>query len=186
LKHAGFVLEDVVLPQYPYSEVYNLISNAEAGTVFKPLFNDRRIALRYDPVKRADWMAASMMPASDYMTAQRIRAMIRKDADELAPRYAALIAPTSPTGSPLLAQYVQRAADPALRTREDTPGAALTTMSNLAGIPGVSIPCGFDGDGMPLALHIAGRAWSEQAVLEVAMIFQRETDWHRKRPSLRA
>src|SRR5207253_1833035 len=49
--------------------------------------------------RRADWMAQSMMPAYDYIRAQRIRTMIKKDADEIAGRYAVLVAPTNARGS---------------------------------------------------------------------------------------
>jgi aspartyl-tRNA(Asn)/glutamyl-tRNA(Gln) amidotransferase subunit A len=55
-------------------------------------------------------------------------------------------------------------------------------VANLSGLPGMSIPCGFDGDGLPLALHLVGRAWDEQGVLDAAMAFQRETGWHQRRP----
>ena len=61
----------------------------------------------------------------------------------------------------------------------------LTRLANLAGLPGISIPCGFDEEGLPLALHIVAKAWDEPAVLDVAMAYQRETDHHRQRPSFR-
>ena len=61
----------------------------------------------------------------------------------------------------------------------------MTRMVNLTGLPGISIPCGFDGEEMPLGLHIAARAWDEQAALDIAMAYQRETDFHRRRPGLR-
>jgi Asp-tRNA(Asn)/Glu-tRNA(Gln) amidotransferase A subunit family amidase len=54
-------------------------------------------------------------------------------------------------------------AQPAAATAE------LNTMGNLAGLPSVSVPCGFDAEGMPLGLHIAARSWDEQSCLDVAM-----------------
>ena len=59
-------------------------------------------------------------------------------------------------------------------------------MGNLAGLPSVSVPCGFDAEGLPLGLHIAARSWDEQSCLDVAMTFQRETDHHKQRPQFRA
>ncbi len=184
LEQAGFALEDVTLPERPYGEVYTCISNTEGGTNFKPLYNSGRMIQFYNPSRRADWMAASMMPASDYLTAQRIRAMIKMEADEVTSKYAALIAPTSATGS----GPIERGPDASARGASpgnDRSVRKLNTIGNLSGMPGISIPCGFDGDGMPLALHIAGRAWDEQSVLDVAMAFQRDTDWHRMRPEFR-
>ncbi|MBI4521371.1 MAG: amidase [Gemmatimonadetes bacterium] len=182
LRRAGFVLEDVVLPDRPYGEVYTLISNTEAGTNFKPLFNDGRIIQFSSASRRADWMAASMMPASDYLTALRIRALLKREADEVTARYAALIAPTSPTGSGPIEppDTPPRAGD-----LSDRSVRRLNTLGNLTGLPAISIPCGFDGEGMPLGLHIAARAWDDQSVLDVGMVFQRETDFHRRRPSFR-
>jgi aspartyl-tRNA(Asn)/glutamyl-tRNA(Gln) amidotransferase subunit A len=188
-KQAGFVLEDVTLPDRPYAEVYNLISNTEGGTFFKPLFNDKRIEGMYDGARRADWLAASMLPASDYLTAQRIRAMITADSDELVSRYAALVAPTSASGAGLIEPSAnpnpagQRGAN---RGAARGPAAALTRIGNLAGLPGISIPCGFDAESLPLGLHIMSRAWDEQAAFDVAMVFQKETDFHRRRPAFRA
>src|SRR5215470_2905775 len=102
LKQAGFVMEDIGLPDRPYAEVYNLISNTEGGTFFKAAFNDKRIEGMYDSARRADWLAASMMPASDYLTAQRIRTMITAESDELVTKYTAIIAPSSETGAGLI------------------------------------------------------------------------------------
>jgi aspartyl-tRNA(Asn)/glutamyl-tRNA(Gln) amidotransferase subunit A len=189
LKQAGFILEDVTLPDRPYAEVYNLISNTEGGTFFKSVFNDKRIEGMYDANRRADWLAASMLPASDYLTAQRIRAMIVAESDALVGRYSAVVAPTSASGAGL----IQPAnTNPPGGARgggggaDRGPAAALTRVGNLAGLPGISIPCGFDGEGLPLGLQIVSRAWDEQAALDVAMVYQRDTDFHRKRPGLRA
>jgi len=190
LKQAGFVLENVTLPVRPYAEVYDLIRNTEGGTFFKPYFNDKRIEGMYDAARRADWLAASMLPASDYLTAQRIRAIITAESDELVSKYAALVAPTNASGAGL----IQPAGNPNPTGggrgggggTDRGPAAALTRIGNLAGLPGISIPCGFDNDGMPLGLQIVARAWNEQTVLDVAMAFQKETDFHKKRPAFRA
>ncbi|MGH9318387.1 MAG: amidase [Vicinamibacteria bacterium] len=177
LRRMGLATSDADLPDYPYREIYNVTSNGEAGTFFKPLFDDGRIAEMYSANRRADWMAASMMPASDYIRAQRIRAALTRDADALLGRVGLLVAATVPAGARPIAE---EDAPPVPGTREGK----LMRFANLAGLPGVSIPCGFDADGLPLALHIVGPAWEEQSILDVAMAFQRETDFHRRRPGL--
>jgi aspartyl-tRNA(Asn)/glutamyl-tRNA(Gln) amidotransferase subunit A len=61
-----------------------------------------------------------------------------------------------------------------------------TRALNYMGLPAVSVPCGFDGDGLPIGFQIVGRPFSEGRILKVADAFQRETDWHTRRPKLSA
>ena len=123
------------------------------------------------------------MPPPAIRGAEKVTLCINRpltaDADELLSRTEVLVAPTVPKGARPLAEQ-DRPPTPA-PSREGE----LMRLTNLACIPGVSFPCGFDAEGMPLALHVAGPAWGEQSVLEVAMAFQRETDFHRRRPGLR-
>ncbi|HEX4892549.1 MAG TPA: amidase family protein, partial [Hyphomicrobiaceae bacterium] len=55
---------------------------------------------------------------------------------------------------------------------------------NYMGLPCVSVPCGFDSGGLPIGLQIAGRPFGEGRVLKVADAFQRDTDWHNRRPKV--
>jgi aspartyl-tRNA(Asn)/glutamyl-tRNA(Gln) amidotransferase subunit A len=182
LKQAGFLLEDVTLPDLPYGLIQAESSRTEGGSYYKALFNNKTIIQYSDPVKRADWMAASMLPASDYLQVQRIRALIRIKADELVSKYSALVAPTNVRGSGPIERPAQtRAAD--APSPETLSPEKLNTMGNLAGLPGISIPCGFDKDTMSLGLHMAGKAWDEQSLLDIGMVFQKETDFHRRRPA---
>ena len=189
LKQAGYTFEDVTIADRPYAEVYNLISNTEGGTFFKAAFNDKRIEGMFDETRRADWMAASMLPASDYLTAQRIRTMITTESDELVSKYTAIVAPTNATGAGRNEPAANPTANAGARggggAANRGPAAALTRIGNLAGLPGVSIPCGFDSEGLPLGLQIVAKAWDDQAALDVAMVFQKETDFHRKRPAFK-
>lgn len=187
LEQAGYRFEDVTLPDRPYAEVYNLTSNSEGGTSFKPLFNDKRIEGMYTGSRRAAWMAASMLPASDYLTAQRIRQLIVNESNQQFSNYDAVISPTRGSGAGLVEPPANddRPAPDRPNAPSERRGPVLTRLANLAGLPGISIPCGFDEEGLPLALHIVAKAWGEQAVLDVAMAYQRETDHHRQRPSFR-
>ena len=119
-----------------------------------------------------------MMPATDYLAAQRVRQFIRVEGDELLSKYTAVVVPTSANGA-------SRIAGQSLFTNRTGPP-RVNNMAQLIGVPGISIPCGFDEDGMPLGLHITSRAWDEQSALDVAMTFQKETDWHTRRPTFRA
>jgi aspartyl-tRNA(Asn)/glutamyl-tRNA(Gln) amidotransferase subunit A len=57
-----------------------------------------------------------------------------------------------------------------------------TIAANLAGIPGISIPCGFDDKQLPIGLQILSPAFTEDKLLRIARMFEKETDWHKKRP----
>nr|MDQ6912934.1 amidase family protein [Verrucomicrobiota bacterium] len=65
-----------------------------------------------------------------------------------------------------------------------------TIPANLAGIPGLSVPCGFaqskDGHDLPVGLQFLGKAFDETRLLHVAHAYEQSTDWHRRRPSLKA
>jgi aspartyl-tRNA(Asn)/glutamyl-tRNA(Gln) amidotransferase subunit A len=60
----------------------------------------------------------------------------------------------------------------------------LLTPVNVAGYPAASVPCGFDGSGLPVGLQIVGRPWEEALVLRVARAYERATDWGARRPPL--
>ena len=185
-RQMGVVLEDVTLPERPYGDVFSNITNVESGTIFRQLFEDKRIdgMFRYNWSRRAGWLAGAMAPASDYLAAQRVRQMIIADADALMSRYSAIVVPTSATGAPLRDAIVQEPVPPP--PPPPRPGARqiprVNNIGNLAGLPGINIPVGFDAEGMPLCFQIVGGAFEDQAVLDLAMAFQKETDWHLKRP----
>ena len=57
-----------------------------------------------------------------------------------------------------------------------------TISANLAGVPGISIPCGFDEKGLPIGLQILSAAFTEDKLLRIARMYEAKTDWHKKRP----
>jgi aspartyl-tRNA(Asn)/glutamyl-tRNA(Gln) amidotransferase subunit A len=59
-----------------------------------------------------------------------------------------------------------------------------TVSTNLAGIGGISIPCGFSSEGLPIGLHLQAPPFEEERLLRGAHIFQQATEWHRRKPSL--
>ena len=107
--------------------------------------------------------------------------MIVSDADALMRRYSAVIAPTSATGARPRDAVVQPPIPPPPREPARRGIPRINSMANLAGLPGINIPCGFDAEGMPLCLQIVGAAWDDQSVLDLAMAFQEETGWHNPR-----
>ena len=184
----GVIVEDISLPLRPTGALFTTIVTVESGTNFKALFDDGSVdqMFSFNEGRHAGWMAGRMMPAADYLTAQRIRNQLTREADEILSRYDAVIAPTWPNGAALREVHdgwpipARNEWEPPDDVDVETP--RLNYVANLAGHPGLAIPCGFDEDGLPLSLQIVGSPWDEQSVLDLGMAFQAETDWHLRRP----
>jgi aspartyl-tRNA(Asn)/glutamyl-tRNA(Gln) amidotransferase subunit A len=112
-----------------------------------------------------------------YLKALRVRTLIRRDFDEAFARCDVIAAPTAPTTAFRLGEKV---ADPLAMYLSDV----FTTSVNLAGLPGLSVPCGFDASGLPIGLQLIAPAFDEQTALRVGDAYQRDTDWHLRRPTL--
>ncbi|MCL2635868.1 MAG: Asp-tRNA(Asn)/Glu-tRNA(Gln) amidotransferase subunit GatA [Betaproteobacteria bacterium] len=110
-----------------------------------------------------------------YLQAQRIRRLIADDFVEAFKSCDVIMGPTSPSTAFRLGE---RAADPVKMYLSDI----YTIAVNLAGLPGMSIPCGF-ADGLPVGLQLIGDYFAEARLLNVAHRFQQATDWHRRRPA---
>jgi aspartyl-tRNA(Asn)/glutamyl-tRNA(Gln) amidotransferase subunit A len=183
-RRLGATVDDFVLPVRPYQEVFMHLTSVESAASFRRLFTDRSVngLFPYNWSRRADWMAASMAPAYDYLHAQRIRQLIVMDADALLQRFDLVVCPTFPGGAPDRYAPTSPPIPPPPVTPAPPQLPRLNWVGNLSGMPGMSFPCGFDRDGLPLALHLMGRPWAEQSVLDAVRLFQRETDWHTRRP----
>ncbi len=111
-----------------------------------------------------------------YLKALKARTLLRQDFERAFSRYSVLISPTSPTTAFPIGE---RADDPLAMYMADL----CTIPANLAGIPAISVPCGF-AQGLPVGLQIMGPAFSEETVLKVAFAYEQHTDHHTKRPPL--
>ena len=111
-----------------------------------------------------------------YVKAQKVRTLIKRDFDQAWARVDAIIAPTSPTVAfPLGA----RTDDPYQMYLADV----FTIPANMAGIPGVALPCGFS-DGLPVSLQVLGPAFAEATILRIADAYERSESWAARRPDL--
>jgi aspartyl-tRNA(Asn)/glutamyl-tRNA(Gln) amidotransferase subunit A len=111
-----------------------------------------------------------------YVKAQKVRTLIKRDFDQAFERVDAIVAPTSPTVAfPIGA----RTDDPYQMYLADV----FTIPANMAGIPGVAIPCGFS-DGLPVSLQVLGKPFDEATVLAIAHAYEQSTEWHRQHPAL--
>lgn len=111
-----------------------------------------------------------------YVQAQKVRTLIKRDFDEAFQNVDVIAAPTSPTVS---FQRGARTDDPIQMYLSDV----FTIPANMAGIPGIAVPCGF-ADDLPVSLQFMGRAFDESTVLRVAHAYEQHTEWHKASPPL--
>ncbi len=180
LKRHADIEPDVALPDLPYGPVVGIIVNAEGASAFRDLIESGRLAELQNPRDRIGGYVGMTVLAVDYLQAQRVRTRIRRALDELLSRYDALIAPTRATVAYPIGVEFERAY-PGVGG-----GPPLIPAGNAAGAPALSIPNGFGQAGLPTALHLMGRAFSEATLIALANAYQRETEWHRQRPPLSA
>ena len=112
-----------------------------------------------------------------YLKAQRVRAFIKQDFDEAFRRCDAIITPTAPSTAFKIGEKIE---DPLQMYLSDI----YTISVNLAGLPALSLPCGFDGDGMPIGLQIIGKHFDEATILRLAYAYEQATEWHRRKPRI--
>lgn len=113
-----------------------------------------------------------------YLKASKVRNLIKHDFDLAFEKVDCIICPTSPVPA---FKIGERADNPLEMYLSDI----YTIPANLAGIPGISIPCGFSKEALPIGMQILGKHFEEKKLLQIAYAFERETDYHRKKPVLR-
>ena len=195
----GATLVDVELPHARYAiPVYYLVATAEASSNLARYdgvrygFRAQEKALHamyaatrergFGPeVKRRIMLGTYVLSAgyydAYYLKAQQVRTLIVRDYDRAFERADVVAMPTTPT--------------PAFRLgeRSDDPlqmylGDVFTVSANLAGLPAVSVPCGFSGAGLPIGLQLTGRRFDESTLLRVADAYERDTEWSNQPPPI--
>jgi aspartyl-tRNA(Asn)/glutamyl-tRNA(Gln) amidotransferase subunit A len=112
-----------------------------------------------------------------YRKGSQVRALIRGDFEAAYQKCGLLATPVSPTPAFRLGEKV---ADPLTMYLSDI----FTISANLAGVPGISVPCGFSASGLPIGLQLMGPPLGEAVLLQAAYAFEQATDWHKQKPQL--
>lgn len=114
-----------------------------------------------------------------YLKAQKVRTLIKQDFEQAFKQVDVLISPTTPTTA---FKAGEKTADPLSMYLSDL----MTIPLNLAGLPGLSLPCGFDQQGLPIGIQITGNVLREDLLLQVAYAYEQATTWHQRTPPLAA
>ena len=115
-------------------------------------------------------------PLADYIIARRTQTEARKKFEHFFESYDFLLTPTTPIAAPTIEGH--DAVEQAGRLTR------FTAPFNLAGLPALSLPCGFTKDGLPIGLQIISRAWGEFKVLNIGHAFEQATEWHKRMPAI--
>jgi aspartyl-tRNA(Asn)/glutamyl-tRNA(Gln) amidotransferase subunit A len=199
LEKNGVEVVEVSLPHTEYAvAVYYIIATAEAssnlarydGMKYGYRAQGKDLAETYfktrqegfgPEVKRRIMLGAYALSAgyydAYYLKAQKVRALIKRDFEDAFKKCDVIVTPTSPTTAFKIGEKTD---DPLQMYLSDI----FTISVNLAGLPGLSLPCGFDQDGMPIGMQIIGKHFDEATMLRVAYAYEQCTDWHRRRPKL--
>jgi len=110
-----------------------------------------------------------------YLKALKVRRLIKEDFDKAFAECDVIAGPTSPTPAFKVGERTQ---DPLTMYLSDI----YTISCNLAGLPGISIPCGFTKSGLPIGLQLLAPPFAEEKLLQVARMYERETQWGQQRP----
>jgi aspartyl-tRNA(Asn)/glutamyl-tRNA(Gln) amidotransferase subunit A len=200
LEKLGAEIVEVSLPHTDYAiATYYIIATAEASANLAR-FDGIRYGARVDAndpiqlyaktrgagfgpeVKRriilGTYVLSSGYYDAYYLRAQKVRTLIRKDFLNAFEKVDALVTPTSPTVACKLGEKTE---DPLQMYLMDI----FTISANLAGICGISVPCGFTpSPKLPIGLQILGKPFGEETILRVAHAYEQSTSWHKERPPL--
>jgi len=126
-----------------------------------------------DPLRPRVYMGA-LVPAADFLRAQRFRVRLAHEIDSILRDVDALVFPGQAAPAVRFEDFPMKGLMPA--------SGRYTAPWNLLGLPAVCVPCGLSREGMPVAIQIVGRALDDATVLRVARAYERATDWYTKRP----
>ncbi|WP_404451340.1 Asp-tRNA(Asn)/Glu-tRNA(Gln) amidotransferase subunit GatA [Virgibacillus necropolis] len=196
----GAEWEEVSLPHTKYAvAAYYLLASSEASanlarfdgvrygvrsenaTNMLDMFKMSRSEGFGDEVKRRIMLGTYALSSgyydAYYKKAQKVRKLINNDFASVFENYDVVIGPTTPTPA---FKVGEKTDDPLTMYTNDI----LTIPVNLAGIPGISVPCGFSENGLPLGLQIIGKHFDEETIFRAAHAYEQATDFHTKRPQL--
>lgn len=200
-ENMGAIIEEFKMPSLEYAiPAYYIIACAEASSNLSrydgikygyssPNYDDL-VDLYYksrsegfgEEVKRRILIGAFVLSSgyydAYYKKALKVKAVIKKAFDDAFSKYDVILSPTAPTTALKLGENLS---DPLKMYLGDI----YTVSLNLAGLPGLVVPCGYDRNNLPIGLQLIGKAFDEETLLNIGYSFQQATDYHKKRPVLK-
>ena len=179
LKYLGAIVEEVSIPSVECAGVASkCITDMDGGYLHHERLKTR--SQEYDHNSRVRLITGILTPAQSYIKAQKLRKIVRDDILETLSKVDALILPTSPGPAPNIPEKA------GIANQEDAQSRIsgvrnFTGAFNLAGLPALSLPCGFTSENLPLSIQMAGRPMEEELLFRLGHTYQQITDWHLRR-----
>ncbi len=189
----GARVTEVEMPDGPFEDAAELTILIEAASSFQKLIRTGDCAGLTDPLGQINGYASDMFSATDYLQIQRVRTILQQKVDKLFDSFDVLATagqqsaatrltpgprPQPAAGTPPPAPRPQPNRAPANKPPDG--------VSSLCGLPALAVPCGYNDEGLPMALQFLGRAGNDHAVIAAARTFQSFTEWHKRHPKIAA
>ena len=179
LREAGAQVTEIELPRVSLS-IYRTIQRPEASLAHMERgWLPDKLEL-YSEVTRSRLLLGQEVTAVEYLSAQHQRRLFSSLLRSAMQSVDALVMPTLPIAAIAVEDMYQEITIDGERENSGDAMLRLTMPFNLAGLPAISFPCGFNSQGMPLAIQVAGKPFEEGLILRIAHAYQLLTDWHRR------
>jgi aspartyl-tRNA(Asn)/glutamyl-tRNA(Gln) amidotransferase subunit A len=179
MKSLGVKLKEIQLPDFPYGALVGAIIAGEAGSIFEDFIRSGKVDQLADPHQIAGLKAMLDLPSTEYLRAMRVRSLVKAAFHDLFLNCDMVLSPTRLGPANKVAEPLDTPGPPTKSRGGLIPG------GNLAGLPAISLPCGF-ADGLPVGISLLGRPFYENQLIAIGNLFQKQTDWHRRRPPTEA
>ena len=174
LEDLGAHVEEVSLPSLEDIRASNsVIMVSEAYAYHEPNLKSR--PQEFGEIVRGRFRVGALMSAADYLQAQRVRTVARREFADVMRTVDFLVTPTMTQPAPAFEGY-----DPASTAM----GRSFTAPFNATGLPAISVPCGFTEAGLPVGMQIAGKPFDEPGVIQAAYTYQQHARWYETRPAM--
>ena len=181
LADLGATVTEVSWPMYYHAQaISGTILMAEATAYHRKLVLEK--GALYAPTVRMRVETGFFISADDYLRAQQARTLFNRQSRELLQQVDLLVGPTEPLTAFKIGTTSVKLGETMVNTT--TALTQYTRPFNINGYPAISVPCGFDLQGLPIGLQLGGRPYDEVTVLRAAHAYEQATDWHKRRPPL--
>ncbi|MBI2203265.1 MAG: amidase [Candidatus Rokubacteria bacterium] len=178
----GARVDPVSIPTLPLAgAVFMALADSEGAGLHMDALRTR--PLDFDRGTRRRLIAAGLLPTAITQEAARARVIIRTEVLRAFDRFDVLLSPTAPSTAASITAMRAPIESGEEAARRFFTRRSFTTPASLAGLPAISVPCGFSVAGLPIGLHLMGRVFDESTLFRVAHAYERATPWHQRRPA---
>ena len=175
----GAIVEEVSLPMVPLTNIISGTGGSDRTALqWKNLLENPH---QYDVASRRFNLLPGLIPGSIYQRTLQLRSIYRRQVLDACERYDILVSPSQPTPPPSI-EATKKPLTSKEQAMNDLKAFSFSNAAPIAGIPAISVPSGFTGDGLPVGLQIMAKRFDEATVFRAAFAYEQNTSWHTMRP----